>query len=112
MRRRQPVTPRLLTGQDGYPVRHPYVRRFWTAAIGPASVAALLRLARAAERSQPILRPTTTPTLARAGLVVEQGREVWVRSTVPPLPDPLLRRLPQALQREALATTQQLTTND
>ena len=97
------MTPRLLIVKDGYPVCHPYVRRYWTAAIGPASVAALMRLARAAEKSQSILRPTATPTLARAGLIGENGRELWVRSTVPPLPQRLLRRLPQALQREALS---------
>lgn len=108
--RRQLVTPRLWIVTGGYPVCHPYLRRFWTAAIGPAAVAALMRLARAADRSQSILRPTATPILAREGLVVENDREVWVRSTVPPLPATLLRRLPQALQREALS--QRLTTDD
>ena len=110
VRRRHLIAPRLLIVEDGYPVRHPYVRRFWTAALGPESVAALMRLARAAEKSQSILRPTPIPTLARAGLVAERGRELWVRSTVPPLPASLLRRLPQALQREALS--RRPTTND
>ena len=36
----------------GYPHHHRYVRRYWTAVIGPGAVADLLRLAAAASASE------------------------------------------------------------
>ena len=103
VRRRMLIKPRLWAVTTGYVAHHPYVRRYWTAALGPGAVADLLRLMRAAEKSQRIRRPTNTAALARAGLVIEEGGVVWVRSLVPPVPADLLRRLPQSLQREVLA---------
>ncbi len=112
VKQRMLVRPRLHIVTTGYAARHPYVRRYWTAALGPGAVADLLRLMRAAEKSQRIRRPTNTAALARARLAVEDGGELWVRSLVPPLPLPLLRRLPQSLQREVLAGDWRLGTGD
>jgi hypothetical protein len=97
------IRPRVWKVPAGYPPHHQYVRRYWVAVLGAGAVADLLRLMRAAERSQTVRRPTNTPALARAGLVVEEGGALWVRSLVPPLPEGLLRRLPQSMQRSALA---------
>ena len=94
------VRPRLWRAPRGYPADHDYVRRYWTAAIGAGAVADLLRLMQAAKRQRSIRRPVNTPMLARSGLVVGQASGLWVRSTVPPLPMELLRRLPPALRHE------------
>lgn len=101
VQRRALVRPRLWPAAGGYPADHPYVRRYWTAAIGPGAVSDLLRLIRAAEKSLSISRPTYTPALARCGLVMGDGRGLWVRATVPELPPFLLRRLPAYLREEA-----------
>jgi hypothetical protein len=76
------------------------VRRYWTAAIGPGAVSDLLRLIRAAEKSQSVKRPIHMPALARCGLVMGDSRGLWVRTTVPELPPFLLRRLPAYLREE------------
>jgi hypothetical protein len=81
------------------------VRRFWTALIGPGAVADLLRLATAAQRGRSLLRPVHLPTLTRAGLVVYDGRQVLVRTTVPRLEPGDLRRLHPALREEHRTTT-------
>ncbi|MGI9648347.1 MAG: hypothetical protein ACR2OI_07485 [Acidimicrobiia bacterium] len=94
------VRPKLWRTAGGYPADHIYVRRYWTAAIGASAVSDLLRLIRAAEKSQPIKRPVNTPALARCGLVMGDSRGVWVRATVPELPPFLLRRLPAYLREE------------
>lgn len=94
------VRPRLWKSPGGYPADHTYVRRYWTAAIGPGAVADLLRLIQAAKAQRSIRRPVNTPSLARSGLVVGQASGLWVRSTIPPLPLELLRRLPPALRHE------------
>ena len=100
MHRRPMVKPRLWTAPGGYPPDHVYVRRYWTAAIGAKAVADLLRLMQAAKRRRSIRRPVGTPVLARSGLVLGSGSALWVRSTVPPLPSEMLRRLPPALRHE------------
>ena len=97
---RQMVQPRLWKSPGGYPADHHYVRRYWTAAIGAAAVADLLRLMQAAKRRRSIRRPVNTPALARSGLVIGREGRLYVRSTVPPLPGELLRRLPPALRHE------------
>jgi len=84
----------------GYPAHHEYVRRYWTAAIGAGAVADLLRLMQAAKRQRSIRRPVNTPALARSGLVLGQDSTLWVRSTVPPLPSEMVRRLPPSLRHE------------
>jgi len=94
------VKPKLWLAPAGFPADHIYVRRYWTAAIGPGAVSDLLRLIRAAERAKAILRPIYTPALARYGLVVGDSRGLWVRSTVPALPPFLLGRLPAFLRDE------------
>jgi hypothetical protein len=94
------IKPRLWLSPVGYPAHHEYVRRYWTAAIGAGAVADLLRLMQAAKRKKSIRRPINTPALVRSGLVVGHDNQLWVRSTVPPLPAEMLRRLPQSLRHE------------
>ncbi len=84
----------------GYPVDHHYVRRFWTAVLGPGAVADLLRLAVAARRGRSLLLPLHTRCLLREGLVHRDGDVLWVRPTVPPLSAAQVLRLPAALRRE------------
>jgi len=84
----------------GYPPHHPYVRRYWTAVLGPGAVADLLRLITAARRGCSLREPLHLAELARAGLVRFEPGRVWVRDTVPPLSPPNLRRLPPALRGE------------
>lgn len=82
----------------GYELGDPYVRRYWTAVIGPGAVADLMRLAAAARVGGAIRRPVHIAVLAREGLVRSVGDRVVVRTRVPPLPGPLARRLPPALR--------------
>ncbi len=70
----------------GYPAQHPYVRRYWTAAIGPGAVADLLRMASAARSGRQLRRPIHLPTLLSEGLVRSNGGRLLVRPTIPPLP--------------------------
>ena len=94
------VVPRLWHVAGGYPADAGYIRRYWTAALGPSAVADLLRLIQAAKTRRVIRRPVRLPELAKAGLVVERGDELLVRSTVPNLPPALVRRLPAGLRSE------------
>jgi hypothetical protein len=87
----------------GYPPEHPYVRRYWTAALGPGAVADLLRLAVAARRGRSLPLPVNLPALIAAGLVHTRQGRIRVRATVPPLPAFLVRRLPPFLRREHAA---------
>jgi hypothetical protein len=100
VQRRPLLRPRLWSAPGGYPADHAYVRRYWTAAIGAGAVADLLRVMQAAKVGRSIRRPVNTPALARAGLVIGRDGDLWVRSTVPPVPPPLLRRLPPSLRQE------------
>ncbi|MDX1450536.1 MAG: hypothetical protein R3246_15925 [Acidimicrobiia bacterium] len=84
----------------GYEVDDPYVRRYWTAVIGPAAVADLLRLTVAAQRSAAVVRPIRLGMLVREGLVKVENSTVRVRTTVPPLSVAHVRRLPPALRSE------------
>lgn len=96
-----PVVWDVAAGEDRFPVTHPYVRRFWTAALGPGAVADLLRLAAAARRGRSLRRPEHLPVLVAAGLVgAADRRRPVVMLTVPRVPAPLLRRMPPALVRE------------
>ncbi|CAN5317531.1 MAG: hypothetical protein ACR2JP_00835 [Acidimicrobiia bacterium] len=83
-----------------YPASHPYVRRYWTAILGPGAVADLLRLATAAQRGRSLPRPIHLVELARMGFVRDTGERILVRTSIPALPRPLHRRLPPALRRE------------
>lgn len=87
----------------GYPLDHPYVRRFWTAVMGPGAVADLLRLATAAARDRSLPRPVHLPMLIREGLAMSQGGTIAVRTTVPLLGAAQVRRLPPPLRREHAA---------
>lgn len=84
----------------GYPTDHPYVRRFWTSAIGPGAVADLLRLAVAARRDRSLPRPVHLHVLIREGLARCSNGLLFVRPTVPPLSVTHVLRLPPALRRE------------
>lgn len=84
----------------------PYVRRFWTALLGPTAVVELLRLVAAANKKTSVPCPFRLPQLAVEGLVSLQSGQVHVRSTIPPLGVGQTRRLPPSLRaehREALA---------
>lgn len=94
------IRPRLAPPGEGFPPDHPYVRRFWTAAIGPGAVADLLRLTAAARQGGALRRPVHLASLAREGLVGFQRGDLWVRPVVPPLSTAQLRRLPSFLRAE------------
>ena len=99
--RRPNLRPRLLEDEGaGFPAHHPYVRRFWTAAVGPGAVADLLRLIAAARTRRTLPHPEYLHVLAGAGLVLLAGGIVWVRPLVPPLGGAQLRRMTPALRTE------------
>ena len=84
-----------------FEVTHPYVRRFWTAVIGPGAVADLLRLATAAQRGRSLRRPVHLGLLVHLGLVAASEGRLLVRTTVPPIPRILAsRRLTPDLARQ------------
>lgn len=89
---------------DGYPLHHPYVRRFWTALLGPGAVAELLRLATAAARGRSLPRPLHLRTLARYRLVTTRGDLLLVRTAIPRLTPEQVRRLHPRLRVEHAAT--------
>jgi hypothetical protein len=82
-----------------YPTDHPYVRRYWTATIGPGAVADLLRLATAAQRGRSLRRPTHLHVLVRANLAHSENGHVFVRTRIPQLTDIQVRLLPPDLRR-------------
>ena len=82
------------------PVTDAYVRRFWTAVIGPGAVADLLRLAAAADRGRSLLRPVHLDVLLRHRLVSCQGIIAVVSREVPLLPPALVKTLSPRLRRE------------
>lgn len=101
--RRPLIRPRLWTDSVavlGHTVDDPYVRRYWTAVIGPGAVADLLRLTVAAQRRVAVVRPIRLGVLVRENLVRVENSTVWVRPTVPPLSVAHVRRLPPALRGE------------
>jgi hypothetical protein len=99
--RRITVEPAVWTERPlGFPTQHPYVRRFWTAAIGAGAVADLMRLAVAAQRGRPLLLPTSTELLTREGLVTWSRGRLLAGISVPPVPDRHIRRMPPPLRRE------------
>ena len=85
---------------DGFPVTHPYVRRYWTPVLGPGAVADLLRLATAAARDCPLPRPLYLAELIKAEFVSLAAGSLLVRTHVPAVPIALARRLPPRLRRE------------
>ena len=89
-----------------YPTNHPYVRRYWTATIGPGAVADLLRLATAAQRGRSLRRPTHLHVLVRANLAHTNYGQVFVRTRIPQLTTVQIRLLPPDLRRAHPALTQ------
>ena len=85
---------------ERYPVEHPYVRRYWTAVLGPGAVADLLRLATAASRGRSLALPIHLETLARADLVRRRGAAIEVKTSVPPVPVGYVRNLQAPVRRE------------
>ena len=85
---------------DRYPVQHPYVRRYWTAALGQGAVADLLRLATAAVRGRSLALPIHLPILGRADLVRRRGPAIEVKTTVPELPPVYLAQLHPTVRSE------------
>ena len=86
--------------RTGFPTHHPYVRRFWTAAIGSGAVADLLRLAVAAQRGRSLLLPTSTAILAGEGLIAWRQGRLLASATIPPVPHRHVERMSPALRRE------------
>ena len=99
--KRPVIEPRLLNdGLVGVAPDSPYVRRFWTAVLGPTAVAELLKLTTAARRETRLPRPLRLPQLVAEGLVALDSGDILVRSTVPLLGPRQVRRLNPALRAE------------
>lgn len=98
------IQPRLWAGpSSGIEPTDPYVRRYWSAAIGPSAVADLLRLITAAKRGNPLPYPLYLHVLVAEHLVVRVGDAILVGERVPALGPRQLRLLPRWLQREHAA---------
>lgn len=103
-RKRTQVRAKLLDDRsDGLAAVDPYVRRFWTAVIGPGAVADLLRLITAARVGRQIPRPRHLSDLIRCGLIAHHRKVIWVTESIPVVPDHLVRRMPPFLRREHAA---------
>jgi hypothetical protein len=96
------VTPQVWDDGIGVPVDDPYVRRYWTALLGPGAIADLLRLATAAVRRRSLPRPVHLSQLARAGLVRADGAGLFVRIRIPEIPRGRYAGLAPPLRRELL----------
>jgi hypothetical protein len=105
---RERIKPILIPSVDGYEATHPYVRRYWVAALGPGAVADLLRLAAAAQSGRSLRTPTHLPALLSEGLIIRYGDRFGVRSLIPPLPRTLVARLPSPLQGELIAASRRI----
>jgi hypothetical protein len=108
-RERPVIHPRLFhDGIPGIAPDSPYVRRFWTAVIGPTAVAELLRLVVAARRDTFLRRPTRLGQLVAEGLVGVHGSDILVRGLVPVLGPRQLNRLTPSLRHEHQAALTRL----
>jgi len=96
----------------GFPTQHPYVRKFWTAAIGSGAVADLMRLAVAAQRGRSLPLPPTTALLSSEGLVSWSRGRLLAGLSVPPLPDRYVRRMPPSLRRQHSMAVSDLRSTD
>ena len=94
------MSPGVWETSGSHDVTDEYVRRFWTAAIGPGAVADLLRLATAARRGRSLPRPVNLPALVSAGLVRFENDGPVVRIRIPTVPRALQLRMPPDLRRE------------
>jgi hypothetical protein len=100
--RRPDITPaRWPVGSagGGFATDDPYVRRYWTAAIGQGAVADLMRLAVAAQRDRSLPLPESLRTLVREDLARWVSGRLFVRTTIPRLSPALERRLTPELKR-------------
>ena len=103
-RKRPDVRARLLEyRRDGVPAEDPYVRRFWTAVVGPGAVAGLLRLVKAGRTGVSIPRPDHLPELMRYGLIAHHNGTIWLTESIPVVPGHLVRSMPPFLRREHAA---------
>lgn len=82
------------------PPSDPYVRRYWVAALGPATVAELLRLVTAAARGEEVRLPRNLPALLRTGLVTVVDGCLGVVAAFPIVPAEMRWRFPPALAAE------------
>ncbi len=79
-----------------------FVRWMWTAAVGAAALAELLRLMAAAERRWTVRRPVYLSVLIKEGLVKTGEGRILVPRLLPDLKGAQLRRLPPWLRSERL----------
>ena len=97
----RPFVPVELVKSDGpFPVSHPYIRRFWVAALGSGAIAELLRLVRAAEKGEEVRLPRYLPQLLRADLVSVTSNAIRVGNRFPVVPRELRWRFPPSLAGE------------
>jgi hypothetical protein len=97
----RPFVPVELVESEGpFPASHPYIRRFWVAALGSGAIAELLRLVRAAEKGEEVRLPRYLPQLLRANLVSVTSNAIRVGNTFPAVPRELRWRFPPSLAGE------------
>jgi hypothetical protein len=97
----RPFVPVELVSTEGaFPASHPYVRRFWVAALGSGAIAELLRLVRAAEKGEEVRLPRYLPQLLKADLVSVTSGAIRVGDRVPVVPRELRWRFPPSLAGE------------
>lgn len=97
----RPFVPvELIRTDHRFPASHPYVRRFWVAALGSGAVAELLRLVRAAEKGEEVRLPRHLPQLLKADLVSVTSAGLRVGNRVPPVPPEMRWRFPPSLAGE------------
>ena len=92
------VSVTITDTRSGYPANDLYVRRFWTAVLGPSAVAELLRIAEAGRSGVRIRRPVHLHTLMETGLVQVANGEIIVGNLIPPVPGGLIKRLTPSLR--------------
>jgi len=94
------VAVELVESDGPFPASHPYIRRFWVAALGSGAIAELLRLVRAAEKGEEVRLPRYLPQLLRANLVSVTSNAIRVGKMFPAVPRELRWRFPPSLAGE------------
>lgn len=94
------VKVKLEASDDIYLPTDPYVRRFWTAVLGPSAMVELLRLSKAARCDGEVREPIHLRGLLEAGLARVGDEGIVVIERVPAVPERLIARLPVRLRRE------------
>ena len=108
-RMRPTVSVRVADWPGDVSIYDPYVRRFWVAAIGAGAVAELLRLARCAERGEPVRLPRNLPILLRTGLARATSAGLLVSLMVPAVPREMRWRFPPSLHADHTRWVRHLT---